>query len=215
MIKNDGFNKMSKYKYLIVSGSSRKNSQSKKVSDYIFKSLAESSLIDSIHMIDLAKDMFPLWDETFWNKENEWNSCWSFHSNKIKESDAIIIISPEWNGMVPPHLTNFFQLCTNQEISHKPGLIVSVSSGQGGSYPVAELRSGSFKNTKICYLPEHLIIREVTDVLNDPENSLNDKDKYIRERLHYTLSLLNVYASAFKEIRKSEIITNSNYPYGM
>ena len=49
------------------------------------------------------------------------------------------VVSPEWNGMVPSMLTNFFLLCSNNELAHKPGLLVGVSSGTGGSYPVAEL----------------------------------------------------------------------------
>ena len=50
-------------------------------------------------------------------------------------------------------LLNIFLLCGNGEFSHKPGLIVSVSSGNGGAYPIAELRSSSYKNTHIMWIP--------------------------------------------------------------
>jgi hypothetical protein len=40
-------------------------------------------------------------------------------------------------------------------------LIIAVSGGAGGgAYPVAELRMSSYKNSRICYLPEHLIVRQ-------------------------------------------------------
>ncbi len=46
-------------------------------------------------------------------------------------------------------------------------LIVAVSSGAGGAYPVAELRMSSYKNSRICYIPEQIIIRDVENVLNE------------------------------------------------
>jgi NAD(P)H-dependent FMN reductase len=115
---------------------------------------------------------------------------------------------------VPPLLKNFFLLCSHGELSHKPGLIVGVTSGRSGSYPVAELRMSSYKNTKICYMPEHLIIRNVEQVLNSPEASSTD-DAETRKRLDYSLELLGHYARALKPIRNEEIVAKSPYPFGM
>ena len=42
-------------------------------------------------------------------------------------------------------------------MAHKPGLIVTVSAGLGGSYPVTELRISSHKNTRLCYIPDHVL----------------------------------------------------------
>ena len=39
---------------------------------------------------------------------------------------------------------NFFLHCNKGELSHKPALLVSISSGNGGSYPISELRSSNF-----------------------------------------------------------------------
>jgi len=201
--------------YAIISGSTRQNSQSRKVANFISKSLAQQTQNERIQLIDLAEEKFPLWDESIWSQGIDWHSTWSDISKKLTKSDAIIIIAPEWNGMAPPQLMNFFQLCSHKELSHKPGLIVSVSSNHGGAYPVAELRMNSFKNTKICYIPEHLIIRDVNNVLNDSDALLSDADKYIRDRIEHTLSLLQIYAESFKTIRMHEVVNNSKYPYGM
>src|SRR5579872_7479906 len=115
----------------------------------------------------------------------------------------------EWNGMLPPQLVNFFQLCTNQELAHKPALIISVSSGSGGAYPIAELRISSSKNTKICYIPENIIVRDVNNVLNCYENIDGDDDQYIRDRMQHALSLLNLYAGALNPIREHDVVTKS------
>ncbi|MHB1221034.1 MAG: NAD(P)H-dependent oxidoreductase [Gammaproteobacteria bacterium] len=208
-------NSMKNINYAIISGSTRPQSQSKKVAEFIKQTLLEHTEEALIEIIDLAIDRFPLWDETVWSKGPEWHPNWSAISKKLHKAEAIVIIAPEWGGMVPPQLKNFFQLCSNRELSHKPGLIIGVSSGNSGSYPIAELRMSSFKNTKICYIPDHVIIRDVTNVLNTLELTSNDNDKNIRERMEYALSLLNLYADGFRQIRNHEIIINSKYPYGM
>lgn len=215
MHRLEGKNNMNNYSYAIISGSTRHNSQSKKVANFISKTLSYSPQAELIQIIDLAIDKFPLWDEAIWAKGIDWHPSWADVSKKLQMSDAIIVIAPEWNGMAPPQLMNFFQLCSHNELSHKPGLIVSVSSGHGGSYPIAELRMNSFKNTKICYIPEQVIVRDVNNVLNSLEPIASDSDKYIRGRMQHALSLLNLYAGAFKHIREHDVVTKSQYPYGM
>ena len=203
---------MNNHHYAIISGSTRPSSQSKKVADFIAKTLSHNSQAELVKIIDLAFDTFPLWEEAIWSKGIDWHPSWSDISKKLQTSDAIIVVAPEWNGMVPPQLMNFFQLCSHNELSHKPGLIVSVSSGQGGSYPIAELRMNSFKNTKICYIPEHVIVRDVNNVLNNFESASSNNDQYIRDRMLHALSLLNLYAGSFKHIREHDIVTKSQYP---
>lgn len=205
---------MLKHNYAIISGSTRQKSQSKKVADHISTQLLSYSETNSVEIVDLSINIFPLWDEAIWSKGIDWHDNWAIISKKLQQSDGIVIIAPEWNGMVPPQLMNFFQLCSHQELSHKPSLIVSVSSTNGGTYPIAELRMNSFKNTKICYLPEHVIVRDVKNVLNTNEHE-SENDKHIRERLIHALSLLTVYTDAFKKIRDHELVKNFPFPYGM
>ena len=67
---------------------------------------------------------------------------------------------PEYGGMATPNSKTFL-VFNNGELFHKPGLIISVSSGTGGAYPISELRSSSYKNSHIMWIPEHIIIRNV------------------------------------------------------
>jgi len=56
------------------------------------------------------------------------------------------------------------------ELGHKPALIVAVSSGDGGAYPVSELRMSSYKNNRLCYIPEQVALksmRETTEIHHD------------------------------------------------
>lgn len=197
--------------YAIISGSHRAQSQSLKIAHFIKEILKESR----VSLIDLADNPLPLWDESVWSADQQWNHLWDPISKKLKEADAIVIVSPEWGGMAPSGLKNLFLLCSKQELSHKPGLIVSVSSGHGGSYPICELRMSSYKNTQFCYIPEHVIVRHAGDVLNDSANHSSKEDLYIRGRLRHALRLLEQYALALRQVRQSEVADYKTYPYGM
>lgn len=168
----------------------------------------------SVYLLELANAGIPLWEESIWKGDENWKKLWSPFSKELKESDAIIIISPEYGGMVPSALKNFFLLCSDHELAHKPGLIVGVSASRGGAYPVSELRMSSFKNTHICYIPEHIIIRNVKEVLNEKISGL-EEDAYVRGRIEYALKILYAYGDALKPIRNAGILDYKNYPNGM
>jgi len=102
------------------------------------------------------------------------------------------------------------------ELAHKPALIVTVSTADGGSFPVAELRMSSYKNSRICYLPEHLIIRYVDTVFNtDPAENKESAQEYFEDRLAYCLAMLKEYALAFRQIRSSGKTSLAVYTSGM
>ena len=137
-------------------------------------------------------------------------------SNQLLSSDAFIIVSPEWHGMVPAGLKNFFLMWGKGELAHKPALITTLSSGDGGSYPVAELRMSSYKNNRICFLPEHLIIRNVESIFNKKTlNNNSSRQTYFENRLNYCLNLLLTYGEAFKKIRASKDVSLEVYKSGM
>lgn len=203
-------------KTLIVSGSHRKNSQSGRVAEYIQNRLAALKISNDNNILDLGKHPLPMWDEEAGNLGNEkWQTEWMPWLNIAKTSEAFVIISPEWAGMVPPALMNFLLLSSGSgALAHKPALIVTVSAGKGGSYPVSELRSSGYKNTFLCYLPEHIILRNVDSLLHG-ENSQNDDDAYVRARLDYALKLLGGYAKGLSEVRAAGLVDLKTYANGM
>lgn len=191
-------------KVAIIVGSHSMESQSTKVGGVVAKKLEERGT--QTYVLDLKGNPLPLWDESVWEGSERWAELWGPVSSELDSSDAIVVISPEWSGMVPAGLKNFFLLCST-EIAHKPGLIVTVSASSGGSYPVAELRMSSYKNTRLCYIPEHVIVRNVNDVLEKDDGAeLSREDEYVRKRLDYSLSLLVEYAQAMAPIRRSETV---------
>ncbi len=202
-------------KISIISGSHRQNSQSIKVAKHIQKTLLETKTADDTYLLSLAGTPLPLWDESIWEGDEKWQEILSPISAELTDSDGFIIIAPEYHGQVPAALKNFF-LMWKHEVSHKPALIVGVSSADGGSYPVAELRMSSYKNNRICYLPEHLIIRNVESVLNDDPTQNNvETDSYFRERIEWCLGILKEYAVALKQVRESGVTQTDKFGNGM
>jgi len=203
----------------IINGSHRQ-AESQRVSKYVQKRLASDALASGgaeveTEIIDLAGNPLPLWDPGVWAVDNaEWKEVWSGPSAALKSSDAFVVVSPEWGGMVPAGLKNLFLLCSDFELAHKPALLVTVSSGVGGSYPVAELRMSSYKNTQICYLPVHVIVRSVAGMLGASE-AVTEFDKAIRERMDHGLELLLRYAACMGPMRASLGNLLEQFPHGM
>ncbi|MFV0278379.1 MAG: NADPH-dependent FMN reductase [Parahaliea sp.] len=202
----------------IICGSHRPASQSVKIARFIERALIGQSLCEETWLLELAHSDLPFWEEGAWDGDN---NAWQEHLQPLREQlndcDGFVVVSPEWHGMVPARLKNFFLMWTaGGELAHKPALIVTTSASTGGSYPVAELRSSSYKNSRICYLPEHLIVRNVKSVFNDrPQDNDEKAQDYLEARLSYCLTLLREYALAFRQVRASGATSLGTYGTGM
>ena len=199
---------------VIVSGSQRKDSQSAKVAQYLMQQMQPSH---NVKHIELCQYQLPFWDGEIDSKTTD-GSRWPFISQQIKRADALILITPEWGGMASPLIKNFLLMCNNQETAHKPALLVSVVSGISGAYPIAELRMNALKNNKLVATPDHLIIRNVEQVLNT-EQAVDDRDEHLRERIDYCLYMLTQYSEALTVIRSNHqdkpYPKQQEYSYGM
>lgn len=198
----------------IIVGSQRKVSQSAKVARYVQSSLKKVDPSLGFFVMDLAATPLPFWDEGVWSGDPSWQKIWSPISKELKECSSFVVIAPEYHGMAPAALKNFFLLTTKDEIGHKPGLIVGVSSGRGGSYPVVELRTSSYKNSRINWIPDHMIVRNAEQVLND-DTATSEDDRLTRERLDYCLRLLLQYGRALTLVRESGVVDFKNHPNGL
>jgi len=203
-------------KISIISGSHRNPSQSEKIGRYI-ETLLQNEFSDiNPFLYSLADNPLPLWDQSVWENDDKWNERLAPLKEQFSSSDAFVIITPEWHGQVPSGLKNLFLLMSRFELGHKPAFIVSVSSGDGGTYPVAELRMSSYKNNRLCYMPEQLIVRNVEHVFNEKTEDNNERsDNYYKERLNWCLKILIGYGKALKTMRAETEINNDKFSNGM
>lgn len=200
-------------KITVISGSHRSEAQSLKVARVVSQLLGKNGIESSL--ISLADNPLPLWDMGMWDGDPKWDELLDPLRETLADSDGFVVISPEWHGQVPAGLKNFFLLFNKNQLGHKPALIVSVSSGDGGAYPVAELRMSSYKNNRLCYIPEQVIIRDVENVLNEGDNANEKSDKYYRGRLEWALKILKEYAIALHHVRDSGVTQTDTFNNGM
>lgn len=199
----------------IVVGSHRRGSQSAKIGDYLASEINALSS-HTVWTLDLGITPLPLWDENLGSDAPHWDG-WKQVQRELDECHAFIIVTPEWHGMVPAALKNFFLVSGGSgELAHKPALICSVSAGVGGSFPVNELRTSSYKNSRLCYIPEHLIIRNCMSVLNtNPTENTGEEHEYLVGRSRYALEQLFAYGEALMTVRASGTTSLASFPNGM
>jgi len=110
----------------IISSSVREGRKSHNVSLYFQNYLIENNL-STTEIIDLKAYKFPIFEGTLKTLINPADNILEF-AQKIKSSDGIIIVTPEYNGGYPASLKNAIDLLY-EEWKHKPIGIVTVSKG--------------------------------------------------------------------------------------
>jgi NAD(P)H-dependent FMN reductase len=201
-------------KCFLLCGSHRAESQSMKVTRYLAAALPQEVPGATAAVRSLGGNPLPLWDEAHGGAPD---ALWEPISRDLQAADALVVVTPEWSGMATPGVKNFLLNCTAAEVGHKPGLIVSVSAGRGGSYPVAELRMSGTKNNRLAWLPEHVLVQHVEASLNAPDGApdIGREDAAIRARLRYGLRLLGAYARALADVRASGVVDHKAFRNGM
>jgi NAD(P)H-dependent FMN reductase len=113
-------------KISIISGSIRIGRQSHFVAKY-FKNYISENKLGEPEILDLKEFNFPVLEERLSKTPDPDKSSLLF-SEKIKGSDIVIVVFPEYNGGYPASIKNAIDLLYD-EWYHKPVGLVSVSEG--------------------------------------------------------------------------------------
>jgi NAD(P)H-dependent FMN reductase len=198
----------------IIVGSHRQNSESSRVGRFVAAALARIDPAAEVDVIDLAGNPLPLWDESVWQADSALAAAWRPYRDALRLADGFVIVTPEWAGTVPPGLKNLLLFAGPREVGHKPALIVAVSASRGGSYPVNELRTSGFKNNRLLFIPEHVLVQDVGDVLHGDQPA-GERDAWIRRRIDFAVRILLEYARALEPVRAGGLTEHADFPYGM
>lgn len=176
---------------VIVSASQRANSQSRRIAD-VFR---DQYLDGEADILDLHDTVLPLWS----GPDSATPAVEQVRALMVA-ADAFIFVVPEWHGMAPAAIKNLLLWCGASELAHKPTLLTAVSASAGGAFVVAELRGSGYKNSRLLWLPEHLILRNVGDLWSEQEG--NKCDAYLDKRTRYAVDMLKTYARALSGVRE-------------
>jgi len=198
----------------VISGSNRENSGSRKVSNFIHHNL-QSTDCEAV-LFDLAEMQLPLWSEDMWDGSSTQHAHWKQHKNQLEETDALVIVAAEWNGTIPTSLHNFM-MHMGREVAHKPVLLVSVvSNSTNGAYPIVELRAFGSKNNRMLCIPDHVIVRNIGEVLDDNRlDESRNQDYLTKMRIRESLAELVLYAKHMKALRAELQFDYQEFKNGM
>ncbi len=114
-------------KIAIISGSTRINRQSHRVSLHLYEMLKNITAHQAI-LLDLAEYQFPVFEEVLVKHPNPPKGLEDF-AKIIADSDAYIFVSPEYNGSYSASLKNALEYLKENEFSRKVVGVASVSAG--------------------------------------------------------------------------------------
>ena len=190
----------------VISSSQRSNSESLRISNYLADRIGaagSTAEIHDLHKLALSTDIEAVWG----------SGAAAPVVERLEACDGAVFVTPEWAGMPSPALLNFL-LQIGTSLAHKPVLLVGVSSGRNGSYPIAALRATGYKNAKYLMIPEHLIFRNVKDLVQSDEPS-GPEDEFIRRRTDFAVAQLLAYAGGMAAIRAALPDEPKNFAFGM
>jgi NAD(P)H-dependent FMN reductase len=157
----------------IISSSVRAERKSHRVALYFKNYLTEHNLA-STEILDLKEYNFPIFDERLEFQKNPSKQALEF-VEKIKSSEGIIIVTPEYNGGYPASLKNAIDLLY-KEWRHKPIGIATVSGGNfGGSQVITSLQFTLWK-IMAWTIPATFPVAKVQDAYDESGKPTNKEE---------------------------------------
>lgn len=170
-------------KIAIVSGSTRIGRASHSIALYLEEKLKEKG-IETI-MLDLLEYSFPVFDERLTHLENPHAGLKDF-SEKLNQADAIVFVTPEYNGSLPGSFKNSLDYFRTEFIK-KPMGAVTVSSGPFGGINAYHQLLFWMSYVGGIPSPTKLLISDVNNAFdengNPTERIQRNGDKFIEELL--------------------------------
>ncbi len=150
-------------KLVILSGSTRNRSTSRKVAVSVLQLAERSQCFDDIELLDFAKLSLPIWDKSLKEELTEWREEWQTVTYKMQGADAIIIVSPEWEEAC---LENFYAFCQQDQLPLIPGVVLRIGSNCRGAYSSTDLWMANFRHNSSCLLLDHFNVATIESVNN-------------------------------------------------
>ncbi len=151
----------------IISSSVRAGRNSNRVALY-FKNYLEVNKLATVEIIDLLIYNFPVFAERLKFQKTPPPAVLEF-AEKIKSSDGILIVTPEYNGGYPASLKNVVDLLYD-EWHRKPVAISTVSDGVfGGSQVITSLQFSLWK-IRAWTVPATFPVPKVRDMFDEDGN---------------------------------------------
>jgi NAD(P)H-dependent FMN reductase len=178
----------------ILSGSTRINRQSHKVALNLAKEI-EAKTNHTAEVLDLAAYNFPIFEEVLAKLATPPEGLDVF-SEKIRNSDAHIFVSPEYNGSYTSALKNAIDYLKRTDFAKKAIGVASVSSGSLGGMRAGLAMQQLVQGVEAFGIPQMLLVGGVQNKYEE-DGSLMDAtfEKNIDTFLQHFLWLAEAVAA--------------------
>ncbi len=155
----------------ILLGTVRNGRQSHKAAQYVASTLAERG--SKVDLIDLAEEPLPMLGyEPHQNKETEQRIRQI--SNRLDESDAIILVTPEYQGSFSGALKNALDHYYTEFHKKPVGVVAASAGGMAGINASTQLQH-VILSLGAYPLPMKLLVPQVHHAFDDSFEPLNEK----------------------------------------
>lgn len=183
---------------LVFYGSVRTNRQGIKAAKFIINKLKERQ--HNAELIDPEYYDFPLLEKMYKSyKDDTAPVKMKELADKIKNADAFVIVSGEYNHSIPPALTNLMDHFL-EEYFFRPSAIVSYSAGSFGGVRAAMQLRAFLGELGTVSIPSIFPVPKVKNAFDDDGNPLDDK---YNKRVRKFLDELEWYANAIRNAKKN------------
>ncbi len=190
---------MAKSHIAIISASTRKNRLSHRAALFLSKYL--QNLGYSVSLIDLDEYRIPLFEETV-DKQDIPDEHVLHVFKKLNDSDAMLFVSPEYNGSYTSALKNLVDHYPKSTFYRKPIGVVSISTGSlggmRGALQMQDLAAALFG----LPLPQMLLVPQINKKFDEDGNLIDDM---------YTKNI-QVFMTEFLWL--SDVLTNAKSTIG-
>ncbi|XP_071518769.1 NADPH azoreductase-like [Panulirus ornatus] len=175
---------MSALRILVFLGSTREGRHGENVAKYVVNVLKNKKhnveLIDPLTLGSDGHVYQPLQFRRDLNEAPEW----MLETNsKIKNANALIIVTPEYNCALPPALTSMMDQFPPASYKHRPCAIVCYSMGPFGGIRAASFARPFLSELGLVSVPKVCVVPEVQGKFNDEGQCLDDRVKANMEKL--------------------------------
>lgn len=164
----------------IISSSVREDRKSHRVALFFKNYLADNKLITT-EILDLKSYHFPIFEGRLKDQKDPSAQTLEF-AEKIKTSDGIIIVTPEYNGGYPASLKNVIDLLY-EEWHQKPIAMATVSSGIFGGMQVITSLQFLLWKIRAYTVPAMFPVIKVEEAFDEQGNAV---DKVRMNKQAYT-----------------------------
>ncbi|KAJ3039173.1 hypothetical protein HK097_002920 [Rhizophlyctis rosea] len=128
-------------------------------------------------------------------------------AEKIKAADGYVVVTAEYNGSMPPGLTNVMDYFL-QEYHRKPALIASYSPGIFGGIRALTAARPFLATLGLIPIPAQFPVPQLSDKILTPEGQLVDQS--YKGRLAKNLDELDWVTDAIRDKREKEQVEKGN-----